>query len=259
VTQGAGRRVRSAVQMSQMAPFIDGGRTVDRTNWADTVISYYPFGGAVALAMDLSLRDRTDSRVSLDDFMRAMWRKYGKPGGAREGYVDRPYTIADAEATLGEVSRDAAFAHDFFARYIEGHDVAEYERLLARAGFLLRKRSAGRAWLGDLRLESRNGVRVAELVPPTWPIYAAGIDQDDELQKVDGQGITADNDVAAVLSRHKPGDQVPIVFVDRTGAPKSVTVTLAEDPHLVVEPVESVGALTPAQKAFRDRWLKSRS
>ena len=143
-----------------MAPFTDGGRTVDRTNWSDTVISYYPLGGAIALALDLSLRDRTDSRLSLDDFMRAMWRKYGKPGGSREGYVDHPYTIADAEATLAEVSGDRAFARDFFARYIQGHEVADYARLLARAGFVVRKRNAGRAWLGDVRLESRSGVRV---------------------------------------------------------------------------------------------------
>jgi predicted metalloprotease with PDZ domain len=242
-----------------MAPFIDMGRTIDRTNWSSTVISYYPFGAAVALAMDLSLRDRTDSRVSLDDFMRAMWIKYGKPGGVREGYVDRPYTIADAEATLAEVSRDGAFARDFFARYIEGHDVAEYERLLGHAGFVVRKRNAGHAWLGDLRLEFRNGVRVAGLVPPTWPIYAAGIDQDDELQQVDGQRITADNDLVAALSRHTPGDQVTIVFVDRTGAAKTAAVALAEDPHLEVAPIESVGTLTAAQKAFRDRWLKARS
>ena len=40
-----------------MAPFTDGGRTVDRTNWSTTVISYYPFGGAIALALDLSLRE----------------------------------------------------------------------------------------------------------------------------------------------------------------------------------------------------------
>ena len=50
-----------------MAPFIDGGRPIDRTNWSNTVISYYPFGGAIALALDLSLRDRSDGRVSLDD------------------------------------------------------------------------------------------------------------------------------------------------------------------------------------------------
>jgi predicted metalloprotease with PDZ domain len=256
VTQDYGRQVRSAEQMSQMAPFIDGGRTIDRTNWSNTVISYYPFGGAVALAMDLSLRDRTDGRVSLDDFMRAMWRKYGQPGGGREGYVDRPYTIADAEATLAEVSSDQQFAREFFSRYIQGHDVADYGRLLARAGFSLRRASAGRAWLGDVRFDFRNGARVAALVSPAWPLYAAGIDQDDEVQQLDGQAIKSDTDVAAVLARHKPGDQISILFLDRTGVPKNVPVTLKENPHLEVVPVESPSS---AQQAFRDRWIKSRS
>src|SRR5262249_57139056 len=136
---------------------------------------------------DLSLRDRTDGRVSLDDFMRAMWRKYGKPGGGREGYVDRPYAIADAEETLAEVSGDRAFARDFFARYIQGHDVVDYARLLARAGFDIRKRRPGRAWLGDLRLDTRNGARVINLVAPSWPIYAAGVDPDDEPAQLDGR------------------------------------------------------------------------
>ena len=71
------------------------------------MISYYSFGGAIALALDLTLRDRSDGKTTLDDYMRTMWRVYGKPGGAREGYVDHPYTIADAEARLVEVSGDA--------------------------------------------------------------------------------------------------------------------------------------------------------
>jgi predicted metalloprotease with PDZ domain len=247
--------VRSAEEMSRMAPFIDGGRAIDRTNWSTTVISYYPYGGAIALALDLTLRDRTDGRLSLDDFMQAMWKTYGKPGGSREGYVDHPYTIADAEATLAAVSGDRAFARDFFARYIQGHDVADYARLLARAGFTMRKRNPGRAWLGDLRLESRGGARVAALVAPTWPIYSAGLDEDDELQQVDGQRINGDADIAVALQRHKPGDTVPVVFVDRTGVAKTASVTLAEDPHAEVVPVESGGTITAAQKAFRDRWL----
>jgi predicted metalloprotease with PDZ domain len=181
-----------------------------------------------------------------------MWTTYGKQAGGREGYVDHPYTIADAEATLAAVSGDKAFARDFFARYIQGHDVADYPRLLARAGFTLRKRNPGRAWLGDLRLESREGLRVAALVPPTWPIYAAGIDEDDELQQVDGQRIGAAGDIATVLQRHKPGDRIAVVFVDRTGAAKTASVTLAEDPHIEVVPAD---AATAAQKAFRDRWL----
>src|SRR5207245_6409218 len=103
VSRSPGRFVRSAEEMSEMAPFVDGGRPNDRTNWPNTVISYYSFGGAIALALDLTLRDRSDGRISLDDYMRAMWRVHGKPGGSREGYVDHPYTIADAEARLAEV------------------------------------------------------------------------------------------------------------------------------------------------------------
>src|SRR5262249_51572835 len=38
---GPGHLVRTAEEMSQMAPFTDGGRTVDRTNWPITVTSYY--------------------------------------------------------------------------------------------------------------------------------------------------------------------------------------------------------------------------
>ena len=80
-------------------------------------------GGAVALALDLSLRARSDSRVTLDDYMRAMWRVHGKPGGDRPGYVERSYTIADAEARLAEVSGDPSFAREFFARYVRGRDL----------------------------------------------------------------------------------------------------------------------------------------
>ena len=117
--------------------------------------------------------DAPDSQVTLDDFMRAMWRKYGKPGGTREGYVDHPYTIADAEDTLAEVSGDRAFAHDFFSRYIQGRDLPDFARLLERAGLRLRKRATGRAWLGDITF-APGRLKVAALVAPTWPVYQHG-------------------------------------------------------------------------------------
>jgi len=94
---------------------------------------------------------------------------------------------------------------------------------------------------------------VATLVAPTWPIYTAGLDEDDELQQVAGQRITGDGDLAAVLQRHKPGDAVPIVYVDRTRVPKTVSVTLAEDPHIEVV----AGDANSAQREFRERWLRN--
>lgn len=189
--------------------------------------------------------------------MRAMWRAYGKPGGAREGYVDHPYTIGDAEARLAEVSGDRAFARDFFAKYILGHDVADYANLLERAGFILRKRNAGRAWLGDVRVDDRGGaVYVSTLVEPNWPVYQSGLDQDDEVRQVDGQRVTSAEDLSNVLRRHKPGDRVALLFVNRTGHPTTTNVVLAEDPHLEIVATEAAGGtLAPAQKMFRDRWL----
>jgi predicted metalloprotease with PDZ domain len=258
VASSAGRLVRSLEEMSLLAPFVDGARPIDRTNWSRTAISYYPFGGAVALALDISLRARSDSQVTLDDYMRAMWRKYGRPGGTREGYVDRPYTIADAEETLAEVSRDRAFAHDFFSRYIQGRELPDFAHLLGRAGLLLRTRAAGRAWLGDITFAGGR-LTVATLVAPTWPVYSTGLEQDDEVERLDNQEMRTDGDVEMALGRHRPGDRIEIVFKDRSGRSKTGRVTLAEDPHVEVVPVESTGITpTPAQRAFRDRWLGSK-
>jgi predicted metalloprotease with PDZ domain len=252
------RLVRSAEEASRMAVFTDGGHAADRTNWSNTVISYYPFGGAIALALDLTLRERSDSRLTLDDYMRAMWRIHGKPGGRREGYVDRPYTMADAEARLAEVSGDRAFALDFFTRYVRGHDVADYTRLLAHAGLVLRKANPGAASWGDVRFEPRT-LRLA--MPPAMgtPAYLAGLDRGDELKELDGSPVTFAEDVAAVVRRHRPGDAVAVVFADRGGAVRRSTVRLVEDVKLVLSPVESNGGtLSVAQKTFRDHWLGPR-
>ena len=253
IVAGPARGARSAVDMSRMAVFTDAGRPLDRTNWSDTVLSYYTFGGGIALALDLSLRERFNR--TLDDFMRAMWIAHGKPGGAREGYVDRPYTRADAEARLAEISA-RAFAREFFSRYIEGRDAADYARLLERAGFAMRKREPGRAWWGDVHMDSRtDGGHVLE-VPAGSPAYIAGLDRDDTVTQVGGDRITSQEEANAVIGRRKPGDKVPVTYVDRSGASKSATVTLAENPHLEI--VEA-GSLTPAQRAFREAWLHSRT
>jgi len=155
----AGSLVRSAEEISRMAVLTD--RTdADPPGPVVEVMSYYQLGAAIALALDLSLRERSNGRLSLDDFMREMWRRYGKPGGNREGYVDRPYTIEDAEATLAAVSGDPAFARDFFARYIQGRELADYRRLLLPAGLLVRP--GPRSRMEVVPIEAAGGSLTAE-------------------------------------------------------------------------------------------------
>jgi S1-C subfamily serine protease len=111
--------------------------------------------------------------------------------------------------------------------------------------------------MGDIRYDNRGAaVTVSGLVAPTWPAYAAGLDEDDHLQELDGQRINADTDVRTVLAKHQPGDTITIAFTNRLGRSINGLVKLAASPHVEVVPIEAAGGKpTEAQRAFRDRWL----
>ena len=257
---GPARTLRSAVEMSRMAAFTDGGRPIDRTNWSTTYISYYPFGGAIALALDLTLRERFDGRVTLDDFMRAMWRTHGRPGGSRPGYVDRPYTLGDVEARLGEVTDSPAFAREFFARYIEGHEMADYGRLLALAGFTLRPANPRAAWMGGrFARGERGGLRLDSDTVPGTPLYQAGLDRGDEILELGGERIESEQRLNDVLRSHKPGDGLSLSFADVAGGNQATTVRLSADPTMELVPMEATGrSPSAAQQGVRRQWLGSR-
>jgi predicted metalloprotease with PDZ domain len=258
VVNSPGRRFHSAVEMSQLAPFNDAATAIDRTNFRNTFLSYYTHGGALALALDLSLRERSKGSVSLDDYMRAMWQVHGKPGGPRPGFVARPYTIADARDRLAAVSGDRAFADQFFARYVEGHAVPDYASLFQAAGIAFRKENAGHAWMGAVAVDASG--TVTDLVPPGTPASDAGFDQDDRITRIDGKVLGGAVTLTNILAAHKPGDRIDIAFAHPDGSSRSATITLAEDPALEAVPIETTGvALTAEQKAFRDGWLGSKT
>ncbi len=254
-----GSAYRSAMDMSRLAPFVDGASDAFPTNWNNTFVSYYSFGEVVALGLDLSLRERSNGKVTLDDFMRAMWRAYGKPGGPAPGLVGHPYTIADVQQQLATVSGDPAFAADFVRRYMAGTEKIDYAPLLLRAGLVLRQRS-GPPFLGIGRLEKQgNAVVVRDPVTTGSPAYQAGIDRGDELVSVAGMAITTPDDLGKTIAGHKGGDAVPLVFRRRGGQEVRTTVTLAESNQFEIVPVEGTGAaLTPAQQQFRAAWLGSK-
>ena len=83
---------------------------IDRTSWDNTFISYYTFGAALGLSLDLSLRELSNGRTTLDTYMQAMWTRFGRPGQKTPGMVATPYTIADLQTVLAEVSGDKRFA-----------------------------------------------------------------------------------------------------------------------------------------------------
>ena len=245
-----------------MAPFVDAATSIDRTDFENTFISYYTWGESIALGLDLALRGRSDGRITLDDFMRAMWQQFGKPGGRAPGYVDHPYTVADAKAVLASVAGDAAFADDFFARYIQGHDVPDYARLLSAAGLVLRPHAPQSGYAGELRLQdAQGGVRIAAAVPAGSPAYLAGLDRDDLIATVGGAKITRAEDFEAAVRGARPGTPVMVTYLRRgRGQPVTATIRTMADPELEIVTLEQTGqSLTEAQRRFRTAWLGSRA
>ena len=175
--------------------------------------------------------------------------------------VATPYTTADLEAVLAEVSGDATFARSFFARFIQGHDLADYGALLARAGLVLRKRNPGAAYFtGKQHLTFEGGgARVASPVPFGSWLYKAGVERDDLIVSIDNVNVTNRTAIDQVLRKHKPGDQVEIRFVRRGGETLNGTLVLEEDPYQEIVPTEAAGGtLSDAQKQFREGWLGTR-
>ena len=259
VTLSPGRRIRSAIDMSRLAPFVDAAASIDRTAWQNTFISYYTYGSAIGFGLDLELRARTNGKVSGDDFMRGLWAAFGKPGQKEPGKVATPYTIDGLKETLAKVSGDRGFANDFFAKYVEGRDLVDYGGLLARAGVVVRRRAAGRAFAGQVQLQpGGSALRVGSQVPFDSPLYKAGVAQDDQLTSLDGTELASTSAYEEALGRIKAGATVPIRFVRRGGEVVNTTLTLEEDPRIELVPIEKTGGtLTDDQRRFRESWLSS--
>ena len=237
----------SPVQASRYAVFADAGVAIDQTNAANTFLSYYTYGAATALALDLRLR--AEFKLTLDDYMRALWKAYGKPEIA--------YTIPDLEKTLAELTKNQVFAKDFFSKYVYGTDKNDYAKLLLNAGFVLRKASPGKAYAGFGRLNAVNGKVVLPQTLIGSPAYLAGLDVGDIILTMDGKTITDISEIDAITATHQPGDTISITYLYR-GEQKTTQLTFAENPALEIIAIEkNGGTLTPAMQQFRDHWLNT--
>jgi predicted metalloprotease with PDZ domain len=248
------------IQASNHSVYADAGVSIDPNNDNNIFTSYYYYGGATALALDFRLR--TEFNLTLDDYMRTVWLDRGK--------VMKPYVIADLQTDLAKVTKNPKFAADFFNSYIYGVKKNNYEELLAKAGLILRKAQAGKAWAGSLatiagrsragqaRTTGNEGIPI--LTSTVWgtPIYKAGIDAGDVLLKADGKELKDAQALNDIITGKSVGDKIAITYKNRTGVHET-TIVLEENPTLEVVTFEKAGKeLTKDQQAFRDSWLSSK-
>jgi predicted metalloprotease with PDZ domain len=235
-----------ATHMSRYAVFVDAGVSVDQNNYSNTFVSYYTYGAAIALGLDLQLR--SEFNLTLDDFMLAVWKSYGK--------TEISYTISDLQNVLSKLT-NATFAADFFAKYVHGTHKNDYARLLTNAGLILRKAMPGKASIGPVRLTliSYTGKnRVANATLKGSAAYEAGIDIGDYILKIGDDDLTGEVNLNELLGKYKPGQNVPVTF-EHKGIVKTSALKMQENNLLEVVVAENA---TEKQIQFRNNWLSSK-
>jgi len=249
VLRSNGWDYHSVADMSAQAPFVDAAASNDPNNFRNTFFSYYTGGAVLGLALDLTLRSETDR--TLDDFMRAMWREFG--------VTEKPYTLADLERVLGDVG-GPGLARRFFDLHVRGRERPELDKLLARAGLLLRRAEPDKPWIGGPSLRFDDGrATVRTAVPKGSPVYQAGISLGDEILKAGDNVVDSKQAWEKVLEEMETGDSVELTFKQR-GIEKTVTVKTEPSPKLEIVLFEETGEpVTQALRAFRADWLSSKA
>ena len=236
-----GAQLYNPIENSQRAVFVDAGVSIDKNNYSNMYASYYPYGGALALALDLDLRSNFNG-LTLDNFMQKLWTTFGKTA--------RSYKVSDLQPVLSQLT-NSTYANAFFNKYVYGHQAINYAPLFEKAGYTLKNVTPGKPWAGRVNFAQNKPQLTGNTVINT-PLYNAGIDVDDIIVSVDGNTINASEDFNRVISNHSAGEKITISYNHR-GNLIDTTMVLQENPML--ELFNSNEGLNESKNSFKKSWI----
>jgi len=249
-------RLRTPLSQASYDSWIKHYRPDEST--PNTTVSYYLKGSVVGFLLDLELRRRSGGKRSLDDLLRLLFERHGRPPGlpedgvekaalelvpGLEGWFDRALRSAEELDLDGAMSGVGLRA---VVRPATGPD----DKGGAEAGKEAAQNGAPRSWLGA-QMKERGGVLEVQSVLEGSPGQHAGLAAGDEIVALDGFRT----DLKQRLGRAPPGQQVRLglfrmdelieVPVQLAPAPRD-TVVLTPDPRA-----------TEQQVRLRTSWLGS--
>ena len=254
-------RLRTSLAQASFDAWIKHYRPDEST--ANTTVSYYLKGSIVGFLLDLELRRRSGGTRSLDDLVRALFEKHGRPPGLPEDGVEKAAIELIGDRTL----------HEWFERAVYSTQELQLEEALSGVGIQAMMAPASgaddkggaeggpekgsvadarpRSWLGATFREKGSALEITSVAEGS-PAQAAGLAAGDEIAAADGFRT----DLKQRLGRTQPGQtlRLSLFRMDellevglQVAAPPRDTVTFKPDPKATSE-----------QLAARERWLGAR-
>ncbi|PYO28140.1 MAG: hypothetical protein DMD73_06750 [Gemmatimonadetes bacterium] len=181
---------------------------------------YYPKGSLTGLLLDVSIRDASDNRHSLDDVMRALYtRFYQKHNG---------FTTRNLLALLREYGMPDVAA--FYQHYVNGREPLPYETVLGKAGVTAARQAISNPFLGVNAQPDDSAKMVVQSVVPGSAADAAGLQHGDVLLKVGEIEASAAGDWGArYRERYRGQDGQPLaISITRGGKPFTLNTQVRE-------------------------------
>ncbi len=202
---------------------------------------YYDKGSDVSLLLDLEVRQRSKNKHSLDDVMRALYKRFPWNGTG--------YTVDDLRKLCEEFGGGSF--EQLFRDYVYRTNTLDWERALSYAGIEVTADKKPSVWLGAVARDQDQRAVIRTVVNGS-PAAKAGVDVNDELVALDGYRIRS-ADLSARIADKRAGDRVVLTLL-RNDKLREITVTLENDP-LPSYSVAKVKNPTPLQKQIYESWL----
>ncbi|MFZ6774971.1 M61 family metallopeptidase [Undibacterium sp. SXout7W] len=209
VTRGSGRLKQSVAESS-----FDAWTKYYRQdeNSPNAIVSYYTKGSLVALGLDLLIRTETGGKKSLDDVMRAMWKRFGRDF-YQQGNTESGHGVNEEDISMLIEQATGINTRQFLQRYVHGTSDVPLAKLYAEFGIALEpSASASKPSLGIRVVRDGNDCRIANVYEGR-AAHVAGLSAQDVLIAINGLRVTAadaGDQLSAALGRYRVGEKIQL-------------------------------------------------
>jgi len=210
-------------------------------NSNNSSVSYYSKGSAVAAALDMIIRTKTNTKKSLDDVMQVLYQTYFL------GY-NRGFTDAEFKQAVSQIA--GVDMNDFFKNYVYRTQRIPFDSIAADFGLMLEDNFADdeKVYLGINLQSGKNTIGSVERNSPAW---GAGLNVGDEVIAIND--IRFAGDMTNALSDVRINDNVEIL-ISRGGMIKRFTLKVTNTPYVSYYLVLTEG-LSEVKKNILKSWL----
>ena len=212
VLRGSGRKKQSVAQ-SSMDAWTKYYRQDE--NSPNAIVSYYAKGALIGLGLDLTIRQQTEGKKSLDDVMRVLWRRFGKDfyeGSRKQVGVQEDALAAIIETATGVDVRS------FLKKYVLGVEDVPLATLYADFGVeVIPELAAQKLTLGARLIKSGSDCKLSQVFEG-GAAHRAGLSAGDVLVAVDALRVSApdaQDQLQKILTPYEAGQKIKLHYFRR--------------------------------------------